>query len=119
MMWKRVVTPVLAVAFIAFLGWMLAIGQYGSFAFGLGVLAGSFAAHWLTRLELPTVGFWAVTLGMLALVAVAISWPSDSAGGLWVLSTSFISGAGIFGYLFALINRYGPFRKGGRESVRA
>lgn len=116
-MWKRWGTLALAAAFIAFLVWMLASGQYGTFAFGLGVLAGSFAAHWLSELRLPAVGFWAVALGMLALVAVAVSWPVDSAEGLWGLSTSFISGAGTFGFLFALINRYGPPRRG-REAAR-
>lgn len=116
-MWKRWIALALAAAFIAFLVWMLALGQYGTFAFGLGVLAGSFAAHWLTGLELSAAGFWAVALGMLALVAVTISLPSGSAEGLWALSASFISGAGIFGFLFLLINRYAPSRRS-RESAR-
>lgn len=118
MMWKRATSLALAIAFIAFLGWMLALGQYGTLAFGLGVLAGSFAAHWLSSLELPVAGFWAAALGLLALVVVAVSLPSGSTdSGLWVLSTSFISGAGLFGFLFLLINRYGPPRGQGRESV--
>lgn len=117
-MWKRWIALALAVAFISSLVWMLAVGQYETFAFGLGVLAGSFAAHWLTGLNLGTTGFWTVALSMLALVAVTISLPSGSVEGLWVLSTSFISGAGIFGSLSSPINRYGPFRKGGRQSAR-
>lgn len=117
-MWKRWPALALAAAFVAFLGWMLALGQYGSLTVGLGVLAGSFGAYWLTELRLPAAGFWAVTASLVALAVLMVSSLSGVTEGFPAYAVSFIFGAILFSCLVLLINRFGPSRTR-RDSVRS
>ena len=115
---RRAIAFALAAVFIAFLVWTAALGQYGNLAFGLGILAGSFGAYWLTALELPTAGFWAVIASLVALAVLMVSSLSGVTEGFPAYAVSFIFGAILFSCLVMLINRFGPARKG-RDLVRS